>query len=89
MKIADFSISNKALTFSELAMKFLDSAPDDEVFKLYELAAAINRKIPSTLSHLSPVFLERYSTKILADSRYVHVYGNPKAIKSLRKKLGL
>lgn len=84
MKISDVKSSDRP--FHVAAKAYIASMSDDEVVTMTELANRIGRPVPQASGPYRD--LEPYGCKVMLN-RVKFVYGNPKALRSLRKKLSI
>jgi hypothetical protein len=83
VKISQIKTAGK---FVDAAIACIASLPDDEVLTMQELSERIGRPLPSngvTYAKLRP-----YGCLVNL-GRQAFVFGNPKALRALRKKLSL
>jgi hypothetical protein len=84
MKLSRLSVREN-LTFAEMAIRYLEKLPEDEVVAFSDLAKAINRadqRSGQLMRHLSG-----YGCKAVVNGKHKWLYGNKKAIAALKKKI--
>lgn len=82
MKISE--IGRGALPFRVAAISYLSKMPDDEVITIDELSERIGHPVPQSGGPYRAI--APYGCKVMLNRRKF-VYGNPKAIRALKKKL--
>jgi hypothetical protein len=73
-------------TFEEAALAYIAQMPDDEVLTIRELAEKLGRQQPPNGRSIARLHERRLK---ISHGKIAYVYGNPKALRALRKKLSL
>lgn len=68
-------------------IEFLNSLPDDEVFRNSEIEEKLNINIDSVNLRKNKTQLKIYNTKVHIDGHKCRVWGNSAAIQQLKTKL--
>jgi hypothetical protein len=84
MKISD--VNSRGVPFHVAAKAYIRKMSDNEVLTMGELAQRLGRPVPQSSAPYRN--LEPFGCKVMLN-RVKCVYGNPKALRALRKKLAL